>query len=79
MNLSSLATNALATTRSTFKGLAEAAVASGDETASKTPAKPEQPAKPEPRRLDVKDTGQADATATKPKGVRRGTVLDSYA
>ena len=75
MNLSALATNALATTRSTFKGLAEAAVASGDGTgAGTTPARPATPEKPE-----VKTAGQADATASKPKGVRRGTLLDAYA
>jgi hypothetical protein len=74
MNLSSLATNALATTRSTFKGLAEAAVATGENTDSQAPATAaaQKPVAPKP---EVK----ADSVATKPKGVRLGTVLDAYA
>lgn len=79
MNLSSLASSAFATTRSTFKGLAEAAVATGDEAPAKSPARPEPVPAPEATRLDVKDTGQADAAVAKPKGIRRGVVLDSYA
>ncbi|MEV6850894.1 hypothetical protein [Actinoplanes sp. NPDC051411] len=67
MNLSSLATNALATTRSTFKGLAEAAVASGEDAVADMSAPV---AKPEVK---------AESAETKPKGVRRGTVLDAYA
>ena len=72
MNLSALATNALATTRSTFKGLAEAAVATGDhESAARKPAPSEKVAeKPEVR---------AESVATTPKGIRLGTVLDAYA
>jgi len=75
MNLSSLASNALATTRSTFKGLAEAAVASGDQAAPQS-----QPSAPAPApRLDVMVAEPAQSTEPKPKGVRRGTVLDAYA
>jgi hypothetical protein len=80
MNLSSLATNALATTRSTFKGLAEAAVATGDDATSATgqgQARAERAEKP--AKAEVKATGQADASAAKPKGIRLGTVLDAYA
>jgi hypothetical protein len=82
MNLSSLASSAFATTRSTFKGLAEAAVASGegtapgrdgaDERAEKTSAAAE-------LKAEVRPAGRADSTEVKPKGVRRGTVLDAYA
>ncbi|MFI6072614.1 hypothetical protein ACIA5C_13590 [Actinoplanes sp. NPDC051343] len=71
MNLSSLATNALATTRSTFKGLAEAAVPAGDETAAKTPAQTE--------RTEATPVVKVEASVTKPKGVRRGVALDAYA
>jgi len=74
MNLSSLATNALATTRSTFKGLAEAAVAADGNAAADTSAKAQRAEK-----ADVKTAGQAESTETRPKGVRRGTVLDAYA
>jgi hypothetical protein len=80
MNLSSLATSALATTRSTFKGLAEAAVATGDGTTETTgqgqarAERAEKRAKPE-----VKAAGPADAPPAKRKGVRLGTVLDAYA
>jgi hypothetical protein len=74
MNLSSLATNAFATTRSTFKGLAEAAVASGENEAADTSAPAEGVAKPAPK-LEVK----VDSAEVKPKGIRRGTVLDAYA
>jgi len=75
MNLSSLATNALATTRSTFKGLAEAAVATGDSESRAGAQGADKPAsKPE-----VKAASRAEATETKPKGVRLGTVLDAYA
>jgi hypothetical protein len=73
MNLSSLASSALATTRSTFKGLAEAAVATGDDAAPVAAAT----VKPE-----VKTAEKAEAvetSAARPKGVRRGTVLDAYA
>jgi hypothetical protein len=78
MNLTSLATNALATTRSTFKGLAEAAVATDDsaDTAAKAPVPTPKPAAAKP---EVKDVGQADTTATRPKGIRLGAVLDAYA
>jgi hypothetical protein len=75
MNLSSLAASALATTRSTFKGLAEAAVATGDDTANtaaNTAARAAAPEKPM--------VAKAEATEEpKPKGVRLGTVLDAYA
>jgi hypothetical protein len=80
MNLSSLATNALATTRSTFKGLAEAAVATGDDAIPATgqgQARAERAEKP--ATTEVKATGQADTSVAKPRGVRLGTVLDSYA
>jgi hypothetical protein len=74
MKLSSFASSALATTRSTFKGLAEAAVATGDNTdaQAKAPAAAEKPVAPKP---GVK----ADSVAVKPKGIRLGTVLDAYA
>jgi cell division septation protein DedD len=78
MNLSSLATNAFATTRSTFKGLAEAAVAAGENTDAPAPA-PVAEEKPAAPKREVKAAGQADSAEAKPKGVRRGTVLDSYA
>jgi hypothetical protein len=65
MNLTSLASSALATTRSTFKGLAEAAVAAGDETA--------------PGAETVAAAKPAEASEAKPKGIRRGTLLDAYA
>jgi hypothetical protein len=68
MKLSSFATNALATTRSTFKGLADAAVATGDNAdPAATSTAAEKPA--------VAET----STEPKPKGVRLGTVLDAYA
>jgi hypothetical protein len=70
MNLTSLATNALATTRSTFKGLADAAVASGADTDGEKSA---------PVRAEAQTADRAEAPATKPKGVRRGTLLDAYA
>jgi hypothetical protein len=76
MNLSSLASHALATTRSTFKGLAEAAVATGDSDSRAAAQRPAQPDAPKP---EVKAAGRAEATETKPKGVRLGTVLDAYA
>jgi hypothetical protein len=71
MNLTSLATNALATTRSTFKGLADAAVATGANPEA------EQPAAPVPAQAAAPEV--AEASAPKPKGVRLGTVLDAYA
>jgi hypothetical protein len=80
MNLSSLATSALATTRSTFKGLAEAAVATGDGTTGTAGQGPDRAERAEKRaKPEVKATGPADAPPAKPKGVRLGTVLDAYA
>jgi len=76
MNLSLLAANALATTRSTFKGLAEAAVAAGD---SENPARADRTAQPATSRPEAEPAGPADAAGAKPKGVRLGTVLDAYA
>jgi hypothetical protein len=78
MNLTSLAFNALATTRSTFKGLAEAAVASGENAAADTSAPAPRAGKPAPK-PEVKAAGQAESAVATPKGVRRGTVLDAYA
>jgi hypothetical protein len=82
-SFSSLATSALDTARSTFKGLAEAAVSPGD-TDSSTPgaqsprterAKPaDRPAAPA-----VKTDGRTDATEAKVPGRRFGSHLDAYA
>ena len=78
MNLSSLATSALATTRSTFKGLAEAAVASGD-NADTAGARARSVERPAPAKPAAEPAGRADSEAAKPRGVRRGTLLDAYA
>jgi hypothetical protein len=89
MTLTSLATSAFATTRSTFKAMAEAAVASGDDAASKagagtadrtaTPAGAETgPIAAAVARQATRE-GAGDPADAKPKGIRRGTVLDAYA
>jgi hypothetical protein len=82
MNLTSLASSALETTRSTFKGLAEAAVATGDNAATDTSARAgraEKPAPKAPAEPAAKAGGRADSGEARPKGVRRGTLLDAYA
>jgi hypothetical protein len=76
MNLSSLASSAFATTRSTFKGLAEAAVATGDTADAATAPAPAAAVAEKPA---VAKAEASEPTETKPKGVRLGTVLDAYA
>ena len=72
-SFSSLATNAFDTARSTFKGLAEAAVASGD---SGTSPEGDRPA---PARSAEAADGAAGTAETRATGRRSGTLLDAYA
>jgi hypothetical protein len=82
---SSLATSALDTARSTFKGLAEAAVTAGDTATggSATSAGPAAaaPAQPAGRAAAVQGEATTGGTAESAaaKGRRTGTVIDAYA
>jgi hypothetical protein len=69
-SFSSLASTALDTTRSTFKSLAEAAVAADDSGAAKSPDQPK------PAATTVPAGAAAEATT---KGGRFGRLLDAYA
>jgi hypothetical protein len=77
-SFSSLATNALDTARSTFKGLAEAAV---DSDSAKSPAQPAPPAPVAEKNPVAAAVAKAESgtTEAKPQNSRFGTVLDAYA
>ncbi|HEY0529989.1 MAG TPA: hypothetical protein VGD29_00145 [Actinoplanes sp.] len=93
-SLSSLATNAFDTARSTFKAMAEAAVPPADAAADTVPGGAAEPAasrsgvgdsagerteRPAPPQ-PAKAAGRVDAERkSSMKGGRRGTVLDAYA
>jgi hypothetical protein len=78
-SLSSLATAAFDTARTTIKAMAEAAVPPADAEARAAAPAPAAPAAPAAATED-ENTGQAAATEPVPaKGRRLGTVLDAYA
>jgi hypothetical protein len=78
---SSLAANAFDTARSTFKGLAEAAVASGDSGASPDGGKSAaaRPVAAADGAAGSRTEGTADTAETRATGRRAGTLLDAYA
>ena len=78
-NAAALATTAFDTARSTLKAMAEAAVppAAGETTGDGGDAGPAVPV-PAPAPA-VAGPVKADTEAKKPRGVRKGTVLDAYA
>ncbi|HEY0000996.1 MAG TPA: hypothetical protein VGB74_11120 [Actinoplanes sp.] len=90
ISFSSLASTAFDTARSTFKGLAEAAVQGEAATSAAATAKaPDAVAAPAPAkpvvvqraRLDITESSEATPSSETPKPIKRrvGTLLDSYA
>ena len=80
-SFSSLATSAFDTARSTFKGLADAAIGEpGADTTADAGQAPAGPARRADRTPEAKFQGRVDATESVPtKGRRLGSLLDAYA